>query len=77
MGQGMGRVIQNQSFGPKNGLEEQILWTKQGKLWPYPINNEHKLGEEENVGFQDHIFLERFLAKAKLPKTGPVAHLWN
>ncbi|TKR65498.1 hypothetical protein L596_025894 [Steinernema carpocapsae] len=41
---------------------------------PYPINNEHKLGEEENVGFQDHIFLERFLAKAKLPKTGPVAH---
>lgn len=25
---------------PRNGLEEMILWTKEGKLWQYPINNE-------------------------------------
>uniref|UniRef100_A0A1I7YFT2 Small ribosomal subunit protein mS31 n=1 Tax=Steinernema glaseri TaxID=37863 RepID=A0A1I7YFT2_9BILA len=66
--------IYNQSMGPKNGIEEQIEWTKQGKLWPYPINNEYMLGEEEHVGFQDHIFLERFIAKSNLPKKGPIAH---
>lgn len=25
---------------PRNGLEEMIQWTKEGKLWRYPINNE-------------------------------------
>jgi len=25
---------------PRNGLEEMIQWTKEGKLWQYPINNE-------------------------------------
>lgn len=24
----------------RNGLEEMIQWTKEGKLWKYPINNE-------------------------------------
>jgi len=26
---------------PTNGFEEMILWTEQGKLWKFPINNEH------------------------------------
>lgn len=25
---------------PKNGFEEMILWTEQGKLWKFPIDNE-------------------------------------
>ena len=25
---------------PANGFEEMILWTNQGKLWHFPINNE-------------------------------------
>lgn len=25
---------------PTNGFEEMIMWTEQGKLWQYPINNE-------------------------------------
>lgn len=25
---------------PANGLEEMILWTEQGKLWHFPIDNE-------------------------------------
>lgn len=25
---------------PRNGLEEIIQWTKEGKMWQYPINNE-------------------------------------
>ncbi|KAK0419602.1 hypothetical protein QR680_014229 [Steinernema hermaphroditum] len=66
--------IYNQSMGPNNGIEEQIEWTKKGKLWPYPINNEYMLGEEERIGFQDHIFLERFVAQSNLPKSGPIAH---
>jgi small subunit ribosomal protein S31 len=75
---------------PKNAFEEQILWTEQGKMWPYPIDNEYLLGEEDNVSFYwyflylfrlvkvnftEHIFLDRYLAKHKhLPKDGPIAH---
>uniref|UniRef100_A0A914YI41 Small ribosomal subunit protein mS31 n=1 Tax=Panagrolaimus superbus TaxID=310955 RepID=A0A914YI41_9BILA len=66
--------ITNLSMGPKNAIEEQILWTEQGKMWPYPIDNEYKLGEEEEISFMDHIFLEPYLAKYNLPKSGPVAH---
>ena len=25
---------------PRNAFEEQIEWTKQGKLWTFPIDNE-------------------------------------
>ena len=66
--------ITNLSMGPKNAIEEQILWTEQGRMWPYPINNEYILGEEENVSFVDHIFLDSYLKKHNLPQTGPVAH---
>jgi hypothetical protein len=66
--------ITNLSMGPRNAIEEQILWTEQGKMWPYPVNNEYKLGVEEEVSFMDHIFLEPYLSKHNLPKTGPIAH---
>ena len=25
---------------PANGFQQMILWTRQGKLWQFPINNE-------------------------------------
>ncbi len=25
---------------PRNALEEMILWTEQGKLWHFPVDNE-------------------------------------
>lgn len=42
-------LFTQQSVGPRNAWEEQIEWTKQGKMWPYPIDNEYLLGEEEHV----------------------------
>ncbi|KAK5979652.1 hypothetical protein GCK32_009791 [Trichostrongylus colubriformis] len=66
--------IMNQSLGPENSFEEQILWTEQGKQWPYPIDNEYMLGSESEVPFYEHIFLERHLAGLGLPKDGPIAH---
>lgn len=41
--------LMNQLLGPRNIWEEQIEWTKKGKMWPYPINNEYLMGEEEKV----------------------------
>ena len=40
----------NLSFGPENAFEEQIEWTKKGKQWPYPIDNEYIMGSEADVG---------------------------
>jgi small subunit ribosomal protein S31 len=25
---------------PSNGFQQMILWTKQGKVWQFPIDNE-------------------------------------
>ncbi|MCP9259092.1 28S ribosomal protein S31, mitochondrial [Dirofilaria immitis] len=66
-------VIWNQSFGPTNAFEEMIELTEQGKMWPYPIDNEYQIGEEEDVNFYDHIFLDKYLAQYDLPEEGPVA----
>jgi small subunit ribosomal protein S31 len=41
--------VANQAMGPINAFEEQIQWTEQGRMWPYPIDNEYLLGEEHNV----------------------------
>lgn len=29
-----------QAAAPRNGFEEMIVWTKQGKMWQFPIDNE-------------------------------------
>ncbi|XP_073335439.1 small ribosomal subunit protein mS31 [Pagrus major] len=58
---------------PRNGLEEMIQWTKEGKMWQYPINNETGLEEEASVSFHEHIFLEKHLEEG-FPKKGPVHH---
>ncbi|CAM2096049.1 small ribosomal subunit protein mS31 [Caretta caretta] len=55
---------------PRNGFEEMIQWTKEGKLWEFPINNE--AGIEDDVEFHEHIFLDKYLED--FPKQGPVRH---
>lgn len=57
----------------RNSLEEMIQWTKEGKMWQYPINNEAGLEEEAAVSFHEHIFLEKHLGEG-FPRDGPVRH---
>nr|CAG4648614.1 EOG090X04UC [Polyphemus pediculus] len=61
------------SHPPQNGFEQMIMWTRQGKLWQFPINNEQGLEEEAKVGFHEHIFMERHL-EPWCPKRGPIRH---
>ncbi|KAG7236691.1 hypothetical protein INR49_000585 [Caranx melampygus] len=58
---------------PRNSLEEMIQWTKEGKMWQYPVNNEAGLEEEASVPFHEHIFLEKHLSEG-FPTQGPVRH---
>ncbi|XP_039601769.1 28S ribosomal protein S31, mitochondrial [Polypterus senegalus] len=57
---------------PRNGFEEMIQWTREGKLWQYPIDNEAGLEEEAEVPFHEHVFLENHLED--FPKHGPIRH---
>ncbi|KAM4047406.1 small ribosomal subunit protein mS31 [Anomaloglossus baeobatrachus] len=57
---------------PRNGFEEMIQWTKEGKLWSFPIDNEAGLDEEQKVEFHEHVFLEKYLED--FPKQGPIRH---
>lgn len=41
---------------PTNIFEEMILWTEQGKLWKFPINNEQGNWRRLNVCMSVHIF---------------------
>ncbi|XP_034966103.1 small ribosomal subunit protein mS31 isoform X2 [Zootoca vivipara] len=56
--------------GPQNGFEEMIQWTKEGKLWEFPINNE--AGLEDDAEFYDHIFLDKYLED--FPKEESIRH---
>ncbi|XP_030766056.1 28S ribosomal protein S31, mitochondrial [Sitophilus oryzae] len=58
---------------PANYFQEMILWTEQGKIWKFPINNEIGLDEEAKVYFADHVFLEEHLEPWCPPK-GPIRH---
>ncbi|KAK8777516.1 hypothetical protein V5799_029138 [Amblyomma americanum] len=57
---------------PKNAYEEMILWTEQGKLWKFPIDNEAGLDEEARVSFAEHVFLEDLITD--FPERGPIRH---
>jgi len=57
---------------PRNALEEFILWTEQGKLWKFPIDNEQGLDYSEEK-FHQHVFLEQHL-NPWCPKGGPIRH---
>nr|XP_057943952.1 28S ribosomal protein S31, mitochondrial [Doryrhamphus excisus] len=58
---------------PQNAFEEMIQWTKEGKLWQYPINNETCFEEEASIPFHEHVFLEKHLEEG-FPRQGPVRH---
>lgn len=34
------QLSQSSNQMPRNKFEEMIQWTKEGKMWQYPINNE-------------------------------------
>ncbi|KAM6458829.1 small ribosomal subunit protein mS31 [Liasis olivaceus] len=63
-------IASNFQHQPQNGFEEMIQWTKEGKLWEFPINNE--VGLEDDAEFYEHIFLDKHLAD--FPKEGPIRH---
>ncbi|XP_026112483.1 28S ribosomal protein S31, mitochondrial-like [Carassius auratus] len=67
------QIVQATNQMPRNGFEEMIQWTKGGKLWQYPINNEAGLEEEASVPFHEHVFLEKHLDES-FPQQGPVRH---
>ncbi|XP_063706231.1 small ribosomal subunit protein mS31 [Culicoides brevitarsis] len=58
---------------PSNYFEKMALWTEQGKLWRFPIDNEQDIGAEAEVDFSEHVFLEEQL-EPWCPKKGPVRH---
>lgn len=53
----------------ENGFEEMIQWTKEGKLWEFPINNEAGF-DDDGSEFHEHIFLDKYLEG--FPKQGPI-----
>ena len=60
---------------PRNGFEEMIRWTDEGKTFPYPIANDY--GHfEQNVDFHEHVILEHLLDDG-FPKSGPIRHFMN
>ncbi|XP_051973579.1 28S ribosomal protein S31, mitochondrial-like [Xyrauchen texanus] len=67
------QIVQSTNQMPRNGFEEMIQWTKEGKLWQYPINNEAGLEEEASVPFHEHVFLEKYLDES-FSRHGPVRH---
>ncbi|XP_016391412.1 28S ribosomal protein S31, mitochondrial-like [Sinocyclocheilus rhinocerous] len=67
------QIVQGTNQMPRNGFEEMIQWTKEDKLWQYPINNEAGLEEEASVPFHEHVFLEKHLDES-FPQQGPVRH---
>ncbi|XP_050067327.1 28S ribosomal protein S31, mitochondrial [Anopheles maculipalpis] len=58
---------------PANYFQKMALWTEQGKLWKFPINNEQGREEEAQVAFTEHVFLEEHL-EPWCPRKGPIRH---
>jgi len=54
----------------RNGFEEMIQWTKEGKVWKFPIDNEQDIGREASVPFHQHVFINRLTQD--FPKAGAV-----
>ncbi|KAF5296169.1 hypothetical protein FQA39_LY12623 [Lamprigera yunnana] len=58
---------------PANYFQQMVLWTDQGKLWKFPIDNEQDLDEEQKIYFDEHIFLEKHL-EGWCPPKGPIRY---
>lgn len=61
------------SHPPSNYFDKLALWTDQGKIWRFPIDNEQDWLDEQDVDFSEHIFLEQHL-EGWCPNRGPVRH---
>lgn len=48
----------------KNGFQEMINWTNEGKLWKYPINNEDGLEHLKNEKFDEHVFFDDLIEQS-------------
>ncbi|XP_045834243.1 28S ribosomal protein S31, mitochondrial [Meles meles] len=55
----------------QNGFAEMIQWTKEGKLWEFPVNNEAGF-DDDGSEFHEHVFLDKHLKD--FPKQGPIRH---
>lgn len=58
---------------PKDIYEQMVLWTEQGKMWTFPIDNEQGMNEEHNIFFAEHVFLEPLIDEW-CPTKGPIRH---
>ncbi|XP_023949761.1 28S ribosomal protein S31, mitochondrial [Bicyclus anynana] len=58
---------------PANYFQKMIVWTEQGKVWKFPIDNEQGMEEEQNVHFSEHIFIDSHL-EGWCPTKGPIRH---
>lgn len=54
-------------------LEKMILWTDQGKIWKFPIDNEQGMDVEKQTDFTEHIMLDMHL-EGWCPTKGPIRH---
>ncbi|XP_005180683.1 small ribosomal subunit protein mS31 [Musca domestica] len=61
------------SHPPNNYFDKLALWTEQGKVWRFPIDNEQDWSAEKDVDFSEHIFLEQHL-EGWCPTRGPIRH---
>ncbi|XP_061388311.1 small ribosomal subunit protein mS31 [Musca vetustissima] len=61
------------SHPPNNYFDKIALWTEQGKVWRFPIDNEQDWTAEKDVDFSEHIFLEQHL-EGWCPTRGPIRH---
>lgn len=61
------------SHPPNNYFDKLALWTEQGKVWRFPIDNEQDWSAEKDVDFSEHIFLEQHL-EGWCPNRGPIRH---
>lgn len=60
----------------RNGFEEMINWTNEGKLWNYPINNEQGLEHlTEKEKFYDHVFFDDIIERS--PNKQPIREFMN
>lgn len=58
---------------PKDIYEQMVLWTEQGKMWTFPIDNEQGMDKEHNIFFAEHVFLEPLIDEW-CPTKGPIRH---
>ncbi|XP_026283716.1 uncharacterized protein LOC113210103 [Frankliniella occidentalis] len=66
-------VYRNTRFEPLNWFDQCIVWTEEGKLWKFPIDNEQGMDEEAKVDFTEHIFLDHHI-EHWCPTEGPIRH---